>query len=247
MSRQAHVLAAVAAPVCIVILGISGVLLGGWLPPQIGPGDSAAVVAGYYAQNALRVRVGAVLAMISFGVIPVWGAAMAAQTRRKEGAFPVLAYVQVACMAVETAQIVLNTALWATAAFRAGEVSPEITQTLNDAGFIIFLGTWIPFTLWAVALGLSVLLDRSGSPVYPRWSGYLSIWVGIGYLPCVTVWFFKDGPFGWQGIVCMGVPIIVFGIWLLTFSALTVRNVRAGFLHEQDLDDTSRMGTGAPP
>ncbi len=246
MSRQAHLLAAVAAPVCIIVFGIGGVLLGGWLPPRIGPDDSAETVASYYAQNTLPIRVGAVFAMISFGVIPVWGVAMAAQTSRKEGAFPVLTYVQVTCMAVGTAQIVLNTALWATAAFRAGEVSPEITQMLNDAGFIIFLGTWIPFTVWAVALGLSVLLDRSDLPVYPRWSGYLSIWVGIGYLPCATVWFFKDGPFGWQGIVCIGVPIIVFGIWLLTFSALTVRNVRAGFLHEQDLDDTPRMSTRTP-
>jgi hypothetical protein len=129
--------------------------------------------------------------------------------------------------------------LWAVASFRPGEIDPEITQAFNDAGFIILLGTWFPFTMWAIALGLSILLDKSDSPVYPRSSGYFSIWAGIGFIPGGTVWFFKSGPFGWTGVVCIWIPFGVFGAWLLYFAYQTALNVRRGYVNVQDLQPAS--------
>ncbi len=78
--------------------------------------------------------------------------------------FPVLTYVQLVTMALGPACLMVATCFWAIAAFRPGEIDPEITQTLNDAGYITLLSTWLPFTMWTVALGLSVLLDRSETP-----------------------------------------------------------------------------------
>jgi hypothetical protein len=235
MSRISQMMVVWAAPACIIFFIIGCTWLGGYLPPRISPGDSAVVIAQYYQQHALKIRVGLVFTMIAYALMCVWGVAMATQTRRKEGMFPALTYLQLTCMAAGTAQIVVNVGLWATAAFRAGEIAPEITQALNDAGFIILLGTWFPFTMWAIALGLNILLDKSGHPVYPRWSGYLSIWAGVGFSPGGTVWFFKSGPFGWTGIVCMYVPFAVFGFWLLYFAYQTAKNVKRGFVHEQEL------------
>ncbi|MET9248809.1 hypothetical protein [Nonomuraea sp. NPDC003709] len=234
MSRNSQLLIAWCGPAMVVLFLIGSVWLARYFPPAIHPSDSAQQVAQYYQENATAIRVGLVFSCLAYALMGVWGVCMAVQTRRKEGLFPALTYVQLTCMAAGTAQIVVNCGLWATAAFRAGEVSPEITQAFNDAAYIILLGTWMPFTIWAVALGLNILLDKTDAPVFPRWTGYFSIWAGVCFIPGGTVWFFKDGPFGWTGVVCLWVPFVVFGIWVLYFSYLSMRNVRGGFVHEQE-------------
>jgi hypothetical protein len=233
MNRTAQLLCAWLGPTMIVLFIIGSVWLARYFPPAIHPSDPARTVADFYAANATRIRIGLVLTCCAYGVMGTWGVAMAVQTRRREGAFPALTYVQLTAMATGTAQIVVMAAVWAGAAFRAGEVSPEITQTLNDVGWMLLLGTWIPFTIWNTALGLAILLDRATKPVFPRWSGYLSIWIGVVYIAGSGAWFFKEGPFSWVGIIALYLVFIVFGIWVTTFSVLSMRNVRRGHVHEQ--------------
>jgi hypothetical protein len=215
-----------------------GMLFGRYLFPWTAPHDSAEKVAQIYSEHADRIRISLVFVLCGFGLIAAWGACLAAQTRRKEGLFPVLTYCQIASMAVGSALLMAQSCLWATAAFRPGETSPAITQALNDAGYIMLLSTWMPFATWAWALGLSILLDRSDNPVYPRWAGWLSIWAGLLDIPGNTVWFFKEGAFGWQGAICLYTPIGAFGIWVATFTVLTLQNVRGGLVHRQELEPT---------
>lgn len=234
MSRNSQLLIAWCGPAIVVLFLIGSVWLARYFPPAIHPSDSAQQVARFYQENATSIRIGLVFSCLAYALMGVWGVCMAVQTRRKEGLYPALTYVQLTCMAAGTAQIVVNCGLWATAAFRAGEVSPEITQAFNDAGYIILLGTWMPFTIWAIALGLNILLDKTDAPVFPRWTGYFSIWAGVCFIPGGTVWFFKEGPFGWTGVVCLWIPFVVFGIWVLYFSYLSMQNVRRGFVNEQE-------------
>jgi hypothetical protein len=235
MNRIAQLLVAWAGPAMIIIFIIGSVILAKYLPPQWHPSDSPETVAQIYIDNLMRIRIGLVLTVIAYSFMMVWGVSNVVQLRRLEGTFPALTYLQLVCMAAGTAQIVVNTGMWATAAFRPGEVSAEITQLANDMGFIILLGTWPPFTIWSIALGLQILLNKSSLEIYPRWAGYVSVWCGFLYIPGGTVWFFKGGPFGWTGAICMYVPFVFFGIWILTFSVLTIRNIRSGQVHRQEL------------
>lgn len=237
MSVSSQRLIAWTGPGMIVLYIIGAVWLSRYFPPAVHPADSPEKVAQWYVDNQLRVQVGLVVQMLAYSLMCVWGASVAAQTRRKEGLFPVLTYVQLVSMAAGTAQIVVNVGLWMTATFRAGTINPEITQALNDAGFVILLGTWGPFTIWAIALGLNILLDKSDTPAFPRWLGYTSIWSGICFIPGGTVIFFKGGPFGWTGVICLWVPFVVFGTWILLFFIQTLKNIKAGYVNEQDLGD----------
>ncbi|MGQ0844590.1 MAG: hypothetical protein ACT4QF_10680 [Sporichthyaceae bacterium] len=234
MNRTAQMLVVVCGPLLLAML-VGGLVFGRYLFPWIGPGDSAEEVAATYAEHRDRIRVAIVFTLSGFGLISVWGASVAAQVRRKEGVFPVLTYVQLVTMALGPACLMVSSCFWAAAAFRAGEVSPEITQTLNDLGYITLLSTWLPFSAWCFALGLSILLDRSATPVFPRWAAYLSIWAGLCYVPGNTVWFFKDGAFGWTGVICLYLPIGSFGIWVAVFSWLTYQNIQRGLVHQQEL------------
>ena len=234
MNRTAQLIAAWCGPVMLLTI-LFGLLLGRFLFPWISPEDSAQQIAHVFQTHTDRIRIALAFTLCGFGMIGVWGVSVAAQTRRKEGVFPVLTYAQISCMATGTALLMAQSCLWATAAFRPDEVSPETTRMLVDAGYIMLLATWVPFAAWNWALGLSILLDRSGYPVYPRWAGYLCIWAGLCDIPGNTVWFFKDQPFSWAGYVSLYVPIGAFGVWVVAFSWLTIRNIRGGLVHEQDL------------
>jgi hypothetical protein len=239
MSRTAQLIFAWCGPLMLALI-LFGLLLARFLPPWISPHDSAEQVAHIYVVHQDRIRAGCIFTLIGFGMIGVWGVSLAAQTRRKEGLFPVLTYAQLVTMAAGSALLMCQSVLWAVAAFRPGEISPQITMTLNDAGYIMLLSTWLPFTVWTWALGLSILLDRSDQPTYPRWSAYLSFWAGLLYIPGNTVWFVKHGVFGWRGLVCLYTPIGAFGIWVLAFTYLTIQNINKGLVHAQDLNSLER-------
>ena len=203
----------------------------------------------WYQENTNQLKLGLVFMTLAYGCMCCWGVAMACQTRRKEGAFPVWTYLQLTCMAAGTAMIVLMGAVWAAAAFRAdgcSDTNPCVItdpvermayahdiQMMHDFGWMILLGTWMPFTFWCAALGLSILLDRSDTPAYPRWSGYMSIFVGIAFIPGSGVWFFFEGAMGWNGLIGMYIPFIVFGYWVLYFSWKSYQGVQRGLVHQQ--------------
>jgi hypothetical protein len=239
MNRTAQLLCLVCAPLFIVLFLIGSVWLARYFPPAIRPQWDAQQVAHYYAAHATKIRIGLVFTVCAYGLMATWGVAMASQTRRKEGVFPTLTYAQLVNVAAGTAQIVVMAAVWAAAAYRPLHVSPQITQTLNDIGWMLLLGTWITFTLWAIFLGLAVLLDKSDSPVFPRWSGYVSIAAGLLFTPGSGVWFVKHGAFGWEGAIALWMVFLEFGAWVLLFTYLTWKNLQAGYVHEQDLTPAS--------
>lgn len=235
MNRIAQICCAALGPAQVIFFLIGCVWLGRYFPPEIHPNWNATQVSQYYAEHQDRIRIGLVFTCIAFGLACTWGVCMAAQTRRKEGMFPALTYVQLTGMATGTAQVVVVAGLWAGAAFRPGEVSPDVTQTLHDVGWLLLLGTWVPFTMWAIALGLTILLDKSSSPVFPRWLGYFSIAASMGFITGSGAWFAKDGAFSWVGAIALWEPFMVFGTWILCFSWFSYQNVRRGYVHQQEM------------
>jgi hypothetical protein len=224
------------------------VILGRYFPAAIKANQSAGQTAAFYAHHTTQIRIGLLFCLVLLGLMGTWGVSMATQFRRKEGLYPALTYAQLTAMAAGTAQCVVNVGLWAVAAYRPGQIDPQITQAFNDAGWLLLMGTWITFTIWAIALGLAVLLDKSANPVYPRWAGYLSVWAGLLYAPGGLLWFFKSGAGSWRGAIALYTPWTAFGIWIITFTLLTIRNIKNGAVHEQVLpgDPEPHSGLGDP-
>jgi hypothetical protein len=93
--------------------------------------------------------------------------------------------------------------------------------------------------VWCIAVGLSVLLDRSDTPVFPRWSGYLSIATGIGFTTGSGVWFAQHGAMSWVGVLGLYEPFIIFGVWIVVFTWLSYMNIKRGYVHDQELTATT--------
>ena len=105
--------------------------------------------------------------------------------------------------------------LWVTIAFRP-ERSSEVTYALND---LAWLGVTAPF--WSACIqmacvGIAALVDKTPTPVLPRWYGFLVLWVVLLSFPGSLIPFFYTGPFAWNGILSFWLPAVVFGIFVIT-------------------------------
>lgn len=64
-----------------------------------------------------------------------------------------------------------------------------------------------------MAVGVATLRDAREHPVFPRWFGYLNLWVAFAFLPGPFIIFFHTGAFAWNGFAAFWIPASVFGVW----------------------------------
>ena len=60
---------------------------------------------------------------------------------------------------------------------------------------------------------MAAFIDKSPQPVFPRWFGYANLWVVLLLLPGQMIFFFKTGPFAWNGLIAFYLAFIVFAAW----------------------------------
>lgn len=247
MNRKTQLIAAWCGPLCAVLFLVGAVLLGRFIPPYVRPHFSAEHTAALYAAHADRIRLGAFIACISMSLVGPWGCTIAAQIRRTEGDFPILTYVSLTCVAIGTTIVVLMCCCWGVAAFRPGQISPQITQFANDLGYFIFLFTWPPFMVWAIAVALAIFTDQNEQAVFPRWLAYLSLWTGLLFVPAGLMIFFKHGAFSWAGLMTLYVPVGIFFVWLSGLTYCTIRNINAGHHYVRSRSPAGDRGATSVP
>lgn len=232
MNRKTQRICVWAGPLCAVVFAVGAVAVGQFIPPLVAPSDAADEVARKFAENTGSIRVGAMLTVISMSLVGPWGVTIAAQTRRTEGNFPILTYVQLICVAVGTTVVVLMSMFWAVAAFRPEEYSPETVMVLNDLAYFLLLFTWTPFTIWAAAVAMAIFMDPSPEPVYPRYVGYVSAWTAFLFCGAAGMEYFKTGPLAWDGVIALYIPVGVFFVWLAVLTKETLGNINKGWVHD---------------
>ncbi len=89
------------------------------------------------------------------------------------------------------------------------------TQLLHDIGFIYTFSPVQAFTFQYLLIGIAILADRAEQPVFPRWVGFMNIWIAIFFVPATFVPFFKTGPLAWNGLLSFWIPVAVFFAWFV--------------------------------
>ena len=202
----------------MVILWVGAfLLLAGFIPPH-DPAKAAGQIVQIYAQHTNAIKIGMVISMMGSALLVPWGIAISGQLKRIAGARG-LADVQMVSCALLSLEFITPIAVWMAASFRFDARTPEMTQTLNDLGWILFMT--VIWSLWVqlIAIGAAILIDRRAEPILPRWLGYLSLWVSLLIIPAGLVLFFKHGPFAWNGLIGFYLPLTVFVIWI---SSITI-------------------------
>jgi hypothetical protein len=223
-SQMHQQLCAMAGIAFVVLFGVGFWAFAQYLPPH-SPAAGSEYIAAIYRDHTGMIRVGQLVLMIGAALMVPFDVGISVQLERIEPAPKMLSRVQMASGIVASLTILLPSLLWTTAAFRP-ERAPEITQVLNDLGWITMLMTFPPFVVQMTAIGLGILADRRPQPLLPRWLGFLSFWVAILLVPGGLITFAKTGAFAWDGLWGFWVPAIAFFLWVLAMSIQLFRAIR---------------------
>lgn len=206
----------------LVLLFIGWGAIAGFLPPTH-PTDDAGQIGRLYDADFTRIRVGMVIVMFAALAFVPFVAVMAQRIARIEGGAGVLTYTFLLGGAGNMVLTFYPSIWWLTAAFRP-ERAAELIQLMNDLAWLQFLGGVTIYLAMPLAVMVASLADNSERPTFPRWCGYVNGFVAIAILPDQLLFFFKVGPFAWNGLFGIWLPIVFFcAFFLVNFVVLRKR------------------------
>jgi len=244
MSIRTQRLCAWCGPAIIAVFFVGFWPVAGFMPPP-SPTLTGPEVAAIYQAHPNAIRIGLLMGMVAIGFMVPWGGALAVQLKRIEGRSSPMAYAELGSSVLVPVVFWMPMMCWLIAAYRPFDRSPSDMLMLNDAGWLMFVGMVFGGPPWLGSTGLAILRDRSASPVFPRWSAYLTFWVLLLIEPGCLCVFFQAGPFAWNGLMAFWVVLTVFAAWVLVMSKLLLdavagqaREEQAGRLTGADALDT---------
>jgi hypothetical protein len=127
---------------------------------------------------------------------------------------------------------------WLVAAFRPNRPA-QLTLLMNDAAWLQFLGGVTIYLAMPLAIAVAAFCDHSENPIFPRWLGWANLWMAIAIIPDQLLFFLKTGPFAWNGLFGIWLPIVWFsGFFIVNFIPLRqaiLRERHTGVPGELDL------------
>lgn len=223
MSIRGQRLCAWSAPLFLAIW-IPGYWLLADLVPPPAPSLSSAELAAIFRANTTGIRVGLLMSMFASALLGPFAAVITVQMRRIEGRFSPLAYTQLALGVLIVLLFIFPMMFLETAAYRPDR-NPDEIRVLSDIAWMGFIGAWFTVFFQWLSIGLAILWDDRPQPVFPRWAGYVNLWVAFLSVPGSLIYFFKDGPGAWNGVFCWWIPATVFVIWLVSMTAVLLRAI----------------------
>lgn len=207
-------LAALTGPLAVVVT-LTGWLVAGFLPLPIGPGDEQEV-ARFFLDDPTRVRAGFLIGSVGVVLMVPQLALLSLHLRRMEPTgFPLLAAVQLISATVTVVINMFPHLIFALAGFRADRDPGDVVLLCDLAWLLLFCGI-APFIVQNVAVGVAILRDPAG--LMPRWVAYLNFFVACSFLPDPLAYFFKDGPFAWNGVFVFWLALTTYCLFLLATS-----------------------------
>jgi hypothetical protein len=225
-----------------VLIIFPAIIIAGLLPP-IAPTRSAAEIAQFWSTNAGLKRCGLVLMLASAGLQVPFGALLAVRIRALEGRYTPLTYTQILGCGLAAMAVVMPMFSFAAASYRP-ERDPQITQALNDLGWLAFVMNWPAVTIQCLSVGFAIFGARDRRPIWPRWVAYFNLWCGFIFAAAAVVVLFKNGVFAWNGLLAFWLVAVFFGGWFLVMTWQLLATIS---LQNDDapLDGAGAVGTPA--
>lgn len=225
MNRNAQLACAWCGPVMVVIWVVSFIALARFIPPPP-PQSGEEEILRMFTDHAVMIRLGLMLTMFASALLVPWAAVIAVQMSRIEGERPVLAITQVAQASLLSLEFIVPIMVWQTAAYRPSPERIRLVYMLNDMGWLMFVGVISSAVMQCLCLGIAILMDKRDRPIFPRWSGYLSLWTALLLAPAGVVPLFKSGPFAWNGVLSFWLVLSAFCIWVGVTSWLLIAAIK---------------------
>jgi hypothetical protein len=201
-----------------IVVALTGWLIAGVLPIPLGSESSVQDVVNFYNHDT-RVIAGLVLSGLGVCLVLPLTAVIGVHMVRMEGRTPILTFLQLISGAAVSICLLFPLLLMTTIAFRPDR-NPELTVTLNDVAWLLFITPIGPFIVQNVSIGIAILNDKRQT--LPRWVGYVNFWIAFSFIPDPLAFFFHSGPFAWRGIFIFWLALTTYSVFLLVMG-LTLR------------------------
>lgn len=213
----------------LLVFGTGWLILAHFFPPIAPSLDPAAVAERYREHHRTLMLAGVCIMVSTVVVLPVSAliVRIIVLIERGVGMLTLMTGLTLATFLVLNFYAGFS---FASAAFRSDR-SPDLVQYANDGGFLQFVGGIPMFLMIWVLIAYAVLVtDSREDPVLPRWVGYANLWIAVLYLPELLVFFFKTGPFAWDGLIGFWIPAVLFIAFFLATPFVLRPVVRRHFL-----------------
>lgn len=212
-------------PVALILWVASFLLFPGFNPPM-SPTMPADQVAAFYRDPAHLPEIRYSMILFNwFGVclVPIL-ALIVLQIRRMAHRTPIFSYAMLGCVAGGPTLFLVANVCWLLAAFRP-ERSPELTQLLNDFGWITFT-ILVPFLIGqSVILALAIYFDDQPRPVFSRWVAHFNLGVAVALVPAAFVGMSLTGPLAWDGFLSFWEKNVAIAVWIAVMGVVLGRAV----------------------
>ncbi|WP_293347199.1 hypothetical protein [Mycobacterium sp.] len=212
-------------PVTVILWIASFFLFPGFNPPM-SPSMTADQVAAFYRDPAHLPQIRYSMIVFNwFGVclVPIL-ALIVLQIRRMAHRTPIFSYAMLGCVAGGPTLFLIANVCWLLAAFRP-ERNPELTQLLNDFGWITFTIV-VPFLIGqSLILALAIFFDDQPRPVFSRWVAYFNLLVAAALVPAAFVGVSLTGPLAWDGFLSFWVKNVAIAVWIVVMGVVLGRAI----------------------
>ncbi|TPG32447.1 hypothetical protein [Mycolicibacterium hodleri] len=205
-----------------------------WSPEQ---------VADWYAQNQVRIKWGAVICSWTGAFMMPILAVVAVQMARVEGGWRIWSIMSLVSGALMSLFLMLPPMFWGVAAYTAPRKDPEVTTLMHELANLTLTTTdqyyifmWVAVTVMALRPATQLIKNNP----FPRWWGYMSIWITIMFEAGAIAFVPRTGPFAWNGLLVFWSPLSLFSLWIIIQSYLVLRS-----LNKQEAE-AELVGASAP-
>jgi hypothetical protein len=196
-------------PLGILVWLLGFALLGGLISPP-SPHWTALHIQHFWQTGTDGKRAGLLLTMIGATLTGPWVAAISTQMKRIEGFYSPLSQTQLGMGMIGILLFIIPVMMMQAIAFRPHR-DPSQMLLVNDMAWIPFVGVWCCAAVQNLAIGMAAL--KPGQTVFPRWVGYFNFWTALLFCPGSLLYFFKSGPFAWNGLLSWWFVVLVFTLW----------------------------------
>jgi hypothetical protein len=198
----------------ILMLLLGWGLIAGFVPP-IHPNADAVDVARQFRHDHTQICIGMIVIMFSALVFIPFGAVLVHYVKQIEGGAGMLTYAALLGCAGNMILSFYPAMMWLVAAYRP-QRNPDLVYLFSDAGWLQFVGGATVLLAMPLTLAACAFLDRNPRPIFPRWVGYLNLWIVLLICPDQILFLFQHGPFSWNGIFGLWIPVTAFAVWFLS-------------------------------
>ena len=225
MSERGQALIIWWALIFMAIFGLAWVFLLQMVPPP-SPALPAADIAAFYAENSLKIRLGAMIASwVSAFMVP-FSVVVAIQLARLETGLPVWSVLALAGGILMSMFLVFPPVIWGVAAFNP-ERAPEATVLLNELANLTLVTTDQFYIFQMIAITyVSLNYPADDTSPFPRWLGWFILWVAIAFEVGAFAFLTKTGPFAWDGWIVFWMPFTLFFAWVPLTSFMMLRALK---------------------